>query len=258
MKWYRYQVQACTWYRLKVPFKGSSACSFEGEEPTMASSKFLSRKVPQFHRSFHPGKSREAGLNRSFHPGKSRVSARSGASATQGEAVFILVTGGAKAGKSRFALDLAKDRPFRKRLFVATAVACDSEMKNRIAQHRKDRDGRWATLEEPIHLPERLPARWLTSGNLILIDCLPTFVTNLMLAQIPHAKILRKIQELLKICHRPRLTTIVVTNEVGLGLVPESPLGREFRDLLGTVNQQVARAADEVYFLVAGLPMRVK
>ncbi len=178
------------------------------------------------------------------------------------EALFssrlILVTGGARAGKSRFALELAEQGPFRKRLFVATAVACDPEMRLRIANHRRSRDGRWVTLEEPVRLPERIPVSQLSPRNLILLDCLPTFLTNLLLAGQSHAQIQKRIRSLLKACRRPGLSCILVTNEVGLGLIPDHPLGREFRDLLGVVNQQVACVSDEVYLLVAGLAMRLK
>ncbi len=182
----------------------------------------------------------------------------------EGEAVsvsrahLILVTGGARSGKSRFALELAEGEPFRKRLFVAAGVACDSEMKGRIHRHRKAREGRWATLEEPIHLPERLPKRLLTPGSFILFDCLATFVTNLLLAKNSAPQIHRKIDALLTACRRPGVTAVFVSNEVGLGLVPVYPLGRKFRDVLGTVNQKVAQSADEVYFLVAGMPLRLK
>lgn len=182
---------------------------------------------------------------------------------------LIFMTGGARSGKSRFALELAEGGPFRKRLFVATGVACDSEMKARIARHRKAREGRfgarhhsgkggWHLLEEPIDLPERLPKRLLTPGSFILVDCLATFLTNLLLAKNSAPQIHRKIDALLTTCRRPGVTAVFVSNEVGLGLVPEYPLGRRFRDVLGAVNQKVAEAADEVYFLVAGIPMRLR
>ena len=170
----------------------------------------------------------------------------------------ILVTGGARAGKSDFALGLAKRAVVRRRLFVATGVSCDPEMRDRITRHRKSRDGHWVTLEEPIRLPERLPKRFLAPGHLILFDCLPTFITNLLLDQKSPRQIHSRVQALLKICRRPGLFSILVTNEVGLGIVPDHPLGREFRDLLGKVNQQVARAADQVYLLVSGIPLRLK
>ena len=171
---------------------------------------------------------------------------------------LILITGGARSGKSRFAQQLAERGKASCRLFVATAVGCDAEMHSRIANHRKERDERWATLEEPTRLPERLPSGFLSSGGVVLFDCLPTFVTNLLMARHSHASVRKRVGALLKACRRPGLTALFVSNEVGLGLVPEHPLGREFRDLLGIVNQQVARVADEVYLLVAGLPIRIK
>ncbi len=171
---------------------------------------------------------------------------------------LILITGGARAGKSRFAQQLAETGPFHKRLFVATAVPCDSEIRRRIVAHRRSRDGLWTTLEEPTRLPEQLPVSFLAKGHLILLDCLPTFLTNLLLEKKTDAQILSRVRRILQRVRRPGLTTLLVTNEVGLGIVPEHPLGRQFRDLLGQVNQEVARVADEVYLLVAGLPMRLK
>lgn len=171
---------------------------------------------------------------------------------------LVLITGGARSGKSRFALRLAERGNGGPRLFVATAVGCDADMRRRIARHRRERDARWATLEEPARLPERLPARHLSPGGILLFDCLPTFVTNLLLSKKSHSSIRSKVRAVLRVCRRPGVTALFVSNEVGLGLVPDHPLGREFRDLLGTVNQEVARAADEVYLLVAGLPVRIK
>jgi len=185
---------------------------------------------------------------------------------------LILITGGARAGKSQFAQSLAEAGAYQRRLFLATAVACDAEMKSRIARHRRSRNGlcaearggasssagRWKTVEEPIRLPERIPAQFLRNGSLLLLDCLPTFVTNLLLAKVSEKQIEARVRRLLRACRRPGVTALMVSNEVGLGLVPENSLGRRFRDLLGTVNQQVARSADEVYLLVAGIPMRVK
>ena len=171
---------------------------------------------------------------------------------------LILVTGGARAGKSRFSLSLAERAACSRRLFVATAVACDPEMKVKIAKHRRERNGLWKTLEEPADLPGRIPKRFLSEGSFLLMDCLPTFVTNLMLAGSSDRQVLLRVRKLLRVFRKPGVTALAVTNEVGLGLVPEHPMGRRFRDLLGTVNQEAARSADEVYLLVAGLPMKVK
>lgn len=174
------------------------------------------------------------------------------------ESRFILVTGGARAGKSRFAQALGEQAPARRRFHLATGVACDREMASRIARHRRSRNGRWTTLEEPVHLPERLPRRFLAPGSLILLDCLPTFLTNLILQKQSDSGILRQAGSLFAALRRPGVTAVVVSNEVGLGIVPEHELGRRFRDLLGKVNQKAAQAADEVYLLVAGIPVRLK
>ena len=171
---------------------------------------------------------------------------------------LVLITGGARAGKSRFALQLAHRMEARRRLFVATAVPCDTEMRRRIARHRRERDGCWETLEEPVHLPGRLPKERLSRGNLLLFDCLPTFITNLLLAKRSEAQILSQVRALLRVFRRPGLHALLVTNEVGLGVVPAHPLGREFRDLLGRVNQEAARAAGAVYLMVSGIPVRLK
>ena len=184
----------------------------------------------------------------------------------------ILITGGARAGKSRFAQRLAEQGAYRRRLYVATAVACDPEMRNRIARHRKERgrcaeapgaasasrSRKWETLEEPLRLPDRLPLKKIQSPSVFLLDCFPTFLTNLLLEQESRTDILRRFDRLFQACRRPGLTVVWVTNEVGLGLVPDHALGRQFRDLLGEINQQAAAAADEVYLLVAGLPARLK
>ena len=171
---------------------------------------------------------------------------------------LVLITGGARAGKSRFAQSLAEQGKYNRRLFLATAVACDPEMKSKISRHRRERNGRWKTVEEPLRLPERIPAQFLKAGSLLLLDCLPTFVTNLLLSKSSGKQIEGRVRRLLRACRRPGVTALVVSNEVGFGLVPENPLGRRFRDLLGAVNQQAARSADEVYLLVAGLPIRMK
>ena len=199
---------------------GVNACSFVGEEPKVASSS---------------------------RTGEARSVSRR-----------ILITGGARAGKSRFARELAEQGNYRQRFYVATAVVCDPEMREKIARHRKERDRRWKTVEEPLRLPERLPLERLASPSVFLIDCLPTFLTNHLLQKATPSGILRRVDRLVQSCRRPGLTAIWVTNEVGLGVVPDHPMGRRFRDLLGEANQRAAAAADEVYLLVAGLPVRIK
>ena len=174
---------------------------------------------------------------------------------------FIL--GGARSGKSRHAQTLA-EAASGSVLFVATAEAGDEEMAARIAAHRASRPAHWQTLEEPRHLAGAIAA-WQPEPDLVLVDCLTLWVSNLLLSlpeplELTNAEaLIRSETEALLTCiHQSQATWIVVSNEVGLGLVPPYPLGRVYRDLLGYVNQRLAAMADEVLFMVAGLPLRVK
>lgn len=169
---------------------------------------------------------------------------------------LILILGGARAGKSTFALRLAKEHAGESSVtFIATAQALDAEMEQRIARHRDERPAHWTTIEEPLQLDRALIQA--PDSDVALVDCLTLFVSNWLLREDAHT--LNEVSQRFLANVRSRTqTTIVVSNEVGLGLVPETPLGRTFRDLLGRVNQQFAEAADEVYLLVAGLPLRLK
>ena len=174
---------------------------------------------------------------------------------------LILVLGGARAGKSTFALRLANERANEGQVcFIATAQALDEEMAERIANHRAERPMHWRTIEEPYQLDEALlQAR---DSPVVIIDCLTLFVSNWLLHSDDEHHARASIQ---KICDRVlttiqahATTVICVSNEVGLGIVPEARVARIFRDLLGRVNQQFAATAEEVYLLVAGLPVRIK
>jgi len=171
---------------------------------------------------------------------------------------LILIGGGVRAGKSRFAQQLGESGPYRKRIYVATAVACDRSMRQRIARHRRQRGRRWVTWEEPTKLPERILNHPLKPHTFLLIECLPTFLTNLLMAGDSLKAIQRRVGLLVKALRRPGLTVAVVTNEVGCGIIPASPIARQFQELLGWVNQTVARSADEVWWIWAGIPIRVK
>jgi len=178
-------------------------------------------------------------------------------------AKFTLILGGARSGKSRHAQHLA-EAAGGSVLFVATAEAGDEEMAARIAAHRAARPAHWMTLEEPRHLAEALRARQ-PHPRVIVLDCITLWVSNLLLGlpdppQAEEAEILvnRELEALLECIQSSPAHWLVVSNEVGLGLVPPYPLGRLYRDLLGSVNQRLAAAADEVLFMVAGLPLRVK
>jgi adenosylcobinamide kinase / adenosylcobinamide-phosphate guanylyltransferase len=163
---------------------------------------------------------------------------------------LIFVTGGARSGKSSFALEKARELGGDDVTFVATAERSDDEMTDRIARHQLERPKAWKTFEAP---REVLIADLKT--RVVLLDCLSLLVSNLLLDGLAEETILERVRNLLE----PRTQTlIVVSNEVGMGLVPEYPLGRQFRDVLGRANQIVARASTKAFFLVSGIPLRLK
>jgi adenosylcobinamide kinase/adenosylcobinamide-phosphate guanylyltransferase len=173
--------------------------------------------------------------------------------------MLTLVTGGARSGKSRFAQQLGcrAQRP----AYLATARAEDPEMAARIARHRAERPAHWITAEEPLEISDAAAALAQTR-DFILLDCLTLWLSNFCWEHRAEgepevqAAALREAARLAGVA--PRSDLVVVTNELGCGLVPESPVGRAFRDLQGWVNQDLARAADRVYLLVAGIPVTVK
>ena len=172
---------------------------------------------------------------------------------------LILVLGGARSGKSVCAEQLA--RQGEQTLFVATAEALDDDMKQRILKHRALRPPGWVTLEEPLDPVAAIPAA-LTGQDTLLLDCLTVWVSNLLLAHDgegdAEAEILARAGALLKLYERNDMRWILVSNEVGLGVVPATELGRSYRDVLGKVNQLVAARADEVYLVAAGQALKLK
>jgi adenosylcobinamide kinase/adenosylcobinamide-phosphate guanylyltransferase len=164
-----------------------------------------------------------------------------------------LVLGGARSGKSRYAESLVVASG-AERIYLATAAAGDDEMANRIATHRESRGPGWRTIEEQFGLSTAL-AREARPGRAILVDCLTLWLTNLMLADrdIAHAS-----AEFCGLLPNLPCPVVLVSNEVGLGLVPETPLGRRFRDAQGRLNQAVAAAVPNVVFVAAGLPLTLK
>lgn len=168
---------------------------------------------------------------------------------------IILITGGARSGKSRYAEERAAEAGAR-RLYVATAEAKDGEMERRIAEHRKRRGGEWTTVEEPIEISNELLRR-RAAVDCALVDCLTLWLSNLLLRQDESAAA-KKIDELIDTLKLLDFHVFLVTNELGSGVVPDNPLARQFRDLVGRANQRIAQAADEVVLMVAGLPVIVK
>jgi adenosylcobinamide kinase/adenosylcobinamide-phosphate guanylyltransferase len=176
------------------------------------------------------------------------------------ELVFIL--GGARSGKSAYAERRARGRGGSV-VFVATATASDDEMARRIAAHRAGRPADWTTIEAPVAVAAHLDALPHATAT-VIVDCLTLLVSNLLLAHEAESKdavarrVEAEIDALLDRYAAGTATWLVVSNEVGLGLVPPYPLGRLYRDLLGRVNARVAARADRVYLMVAGLPIDVK
>lgn len=165
---------------------------------------------------------------------------------------LMLILGGARSGKSSFALSLAKDK--KSVVFVATALPLDEEMKERIERHKKERPPHWKIIEEPVSL---LSAIKDLNGEIIILDCLTMWVSNL-LERYEDEEIIKMAEEVAKYSKDFNGEVIAISNEVGLGIVPEYPLGRRYRDLLGKVNQVFARYANKVFFMIAGIPLEVK
>ncbi|MDD5044546.1 MAG: bifunctional adenosylcobinamide kinase/adenosylcobinamide-phosphate guanylyltransferase [Candidatus Omnitrophica bacterium] len=168
---------------------------------------------------------------------------------------ITLVLGGARSGKSTYALGLAKK--YKRVAFIATAQALDKEMRQRIKKHRVLRPPHWVTFERDEDI---IPALENIGNDFdcVIIDCLTLWVSNLLLTKNKEEKIMREALKMLAQLEKMKIRSILVSNEVGLGLVPVHELGRKFRDVAGRVNQLAAREADEVFFTVSGIPVKVK
>ena len=179
----------------------------------------------------------------------------------------ILLLGGARSGKSRYAQEYAW-RNGGKVLFVATATAGDEEMRLRIEKHKQDRPSHWRTLEAAIDIGKQIEAN-AGDANLIVIDCITMLVSNVFsryddkkFATISDAVLERdvvaEIEQLQKCLKKVNASFLIVSNEVGMGLVPDNRMGRLYRDILGRANQMLTQTSDEVFLLVAGIPMKLK
>jgi adenosylcobinamide kinase/adenosylcobinamide-phosphate guanylyltransferase len=167
----------------------------------------------------------------------------------------IYVTGGARSGKSSHALELAIS--YRRRVFLATAEAFDDEMRDRIDRHRDERGSSFTTIEEPLFIDRTF--RDLPEGTeVVLLDCLTVWAGNLMHHIGDPEAINARIDALLEVLKSPPCDIILVTNEVGMGIVPENAMARAFRDLAGSINRQVASCATRAYLLCSGLPIVLK
>ncbi len=169
---------------------------------------------------------------------------------------MILVTGGCRSGKSRYALHYA-NRHFSKKLFMATCEALDEEMAQRIENHKKARGPEWQTIEEPVEIVSKINQHG-ADGGVILIDCLTLWLYNLLMKWDNDLKIVDETEKLIQTIEENPASFILVSNEVGMGIVPADPLSRRYRDLLGTMNQRIAEALDTVIFMVSGIPLFLK
>jgi adenosylcobinamide kinase / adenosylcobinamide-phosphate guanylyltransferase len=167
-----------------------------------------------------------------------------------------LVLGGVRSGKSRYAQQLAEQ--VRDVVFVATAKATDDEMRRKIERHREERPKDWVTVEEPLELP-RVMAEHGDGCEVMVVDCLTIFAANVMEAEgEDRAAIESRVEALCAALRTVSCRVVLVSNEVGSGVVPAYAVGRRYRDLLGEMNQRVARVADDVVLMVAGLPLALK
>lgn len=171
---------------------------------------------------------------------------------------LILILGGARSGKSRFALERGETLGEEK-IFIATARPSDAEMARRIERHRRERPEGWKTLEEPLHLADRLRSME-GKAEIAVIDCLTLWLSNLLTAVgEDEEKILGEIDRLVSVARSVNLSIVAVSNEVGLGVVPtDHSLSRLFRDLSGLLHQRWAAEADEVYWMMAGIAVPIK
>lgn len=169
---------------------------------------------------------------------------------------FILILGGARSGKSRYAVELAK-KVGKKVAFIATATSLDKEMKERIRLHKRLRPRHWKLIEEGEDVNSIL-LRLSSKYEIVLIDCLGLLISNLLAINLKEKEIQKRIKRLINTILKTNLVTILVSNEVGSGIVPENPLARRFRDLLGLSNQVMTKKADEIIFMQSGIPIKIK
>ncbi len=171
--------------------------------------------------------------------------------------MHTLVIGGCRSGKSAYALDLAEGVQAGRKLFMATCQPYDDEMRARVARHQRERDATWETLEVPMELARTLELH-NTGGSVVLVDCLTFWLTNMAMANLSEIDIERRIASLDQTLSAMKVPVILVTNEVGQGIVPENRLARQFRDWAGHMNRKMAQRADQVIWMVAGIPVMVK
>jgi len=169
----------------------------------------------------------------------------------------VLILGGCRSGKSKHALDLAQSMPGDKKIFIATCVPQDDEMQSRVANHQKERGRTWTTVESPLHLPEAI-RKSAHTGRVVLVDCLTLWLNNVLMENEDIQYADENIADLIHAVQAAKGPLVLVSNEVGTGIVPVNKLARLYRDLVGSVNQAVAKNVDRVVLVVAGIPVTIK
>jgi len=169
----------------------------------------------------------------------------------------MFITGGCRSGKSKHALQTAEKMVAGRKIYIATCVPQDDEMKRRVARHQKERGQNWVTVEEPLHLPEAILEN-SRKADVILVDCLTLWVNNLLMETDNEKQIEEMLSRLIDTLEKARCPIVLVSNEVGSGIVPENRIARQYRDVMGLVNQAVAKAAGKVIWMVAGIPVTIK
>ena len=170
---------------------------------------------------------------------------------------IIFIIGGCRSGKSTYALQTAEKIPGGRKIFIATCVPQDDEMKQRVARHQRERSQNWVAVEEPLNLPEAILQN-SPRADVILIDCLTLWVSNLLMKTDDEKKLADIISQLIDALEKATCPIVLVSNEVGTGIVPENKLARQYRDIIGLANQAVAKTAGKVIWMVAGIPVIVK
>ncbi len=168
----------------------------------------------------------------------------------------IFVTGGCRSGKSQFALNYA-NRHFSAKTYLATCEVLDEEMARRVEHHKMARGLEWKTIEESVRVVDQIE-QVQDAAEVILVDCITLWISSLLMKWDDDNRIMNEVERLTNILRKGRVFFILVSNEVGMGIVPADGLTRRFRDLAGMANQKIAGAADTVVFMVSGIPIFLK
>lgn len=169
---------------------------------------------------------------------------------------MIFITGGCRSGKSRYALDYANQH-FSRKLYLATSEILDEEMARRVENHKRIRGPEWQTVEEPLEITDKI-RQYGDQTEIILFDCLTLWMSNLLMKSDDDETIIAEVDRLIEAIRECQCTLLIVSNEVGMGIVPAESLSRRFRDLSGMTNQRIAEAAGTVIIMVSGIPLFLK